>query len=142
VCANYYTIQNKAPLSTPPHPDAPINLQRFAQWALNIAKWSLPDELAAIGAPPRSEGPPMKSPGFAIADRAHFQEIKQMIESGTARSAYGAALKLARDGKLAGSPSSPENIAKRVSSLFLKEKPISDGKKRSLKTSPKTNPNN
>lgn len=61
-----------------------------------------------------------KEPGFALADRDHFAEIGQRRKSGQASSAYGAALQLAREGKLAGA-GTPESRAKRVSALYKRE---------------------
>jgi hypothetical protein len=65
-------------------------------------------------------GPKPGETGFQKADRKLFPEIKALIESGQARGAYGAALKIAS--MLPGSANtSPESKAKRISALYRKE---------------------
>jgi hypothetical protein len=68
----------------------------------------------------KRRGPPSGTTGFRDADRKLFPQILRLIKHGKARSAYGAALILEREGKLVGS-ATPENKAKRVAKFFLRE---------------------
>lgn len=89
-------------------------------------RWPIPLATPAAGmetTPPLPVAAPVAHRGnrsFANADRAHFDEIRQMIQNGAARSAYGAGLILANDGKLAGG-GTPDSKAKRISALFRAE---------------------
>jgi hypothetical protein len=67
-------------------------------------------------------GPQPGSVGFSDADRKHFPVISRLIKNGKAESAYGAALKLAHEGKLPGR-GTKQSRAKRVSQLYRKERP-------------------
>jgi hypothetical protein len=73
------------------------------------------------GASRLQRGPQPGSTGLAAADRKRFAEISRLIKTGEAGSPYGAALKLARDGKLAGA-GTLESKAKRVSRLYRNER--------------------
>jgi hypothetical protein len=59
---------------------------------------------------------------YAEADRRTFPAISRLINERKAGSAYGAALILAHDGKLAGDNTTPESKAKRVSERYRKER--------------------
>jgi hypothetical protein len=63
-------------------------------------------------------GPVGGTTGLQVSDRKIFPSIENLIASGKAFSAYGAALKLHKD--IAGT-GSPENKAKRVSARYRKE---------------------
>lgn len=63
-------------------------------------------------------GPRKGVSGYERPDRRAFNKIKRLIDSGQARSAYGAALMLARDGDLAGEGSTPESKARRVAGRY------------------------
>jgi hypothetical protein len=63
-------------------------------------------------------GPTQDTTGYKAADRKFFPSISRMLKSGDARSAYGAALKLAD--KLAGT-GTPESKAIRVSKQYRLE---------------------
>jgi hypothetical protein len=76
------------------------------------------------GAAPGRRGPRLSTTGFEAADRKSFRLISKLRRAGKAQSAYGAALMLARDGKLA-CEGSPESKAKRVSARYRKEHPES-----------------
>jgi hypothetical protein len=67
-------------------------------------------------------GPPPGSVGYSDADRKQFSAISRLIKNGVAESAYGAALKLAHEGKLPGRGTN-RSRAKRVSQLYRKEHP-------------------
>jgi hypothetical protein len=67
-------------------------------------------------------GPRRGTSGYYAADRKLFPTIKRMLKSGEARSPFGAALKLAIDGKVAGN-SSPESRAKRLSGHYRERHP-------------------
>ena len=70
----------------------------------------------------KRRGPRCGTTGFRDADRKLFPEITRMTKGGgKARSAYGAALHLADEGKIAGT-GSRETKAKRVSARYLKER--------------------
>jgi hypothetical protein len=83
---------------------------------------SPPSEAIERKAPPRlPRGPSRGSSSYADADRKLFGRITKKLKAGKARGAYGAALKLAEAGKVAGSGTN-ESKAKRVGSLYLKER--------------------
>jgi len=65
-------------------------------------------------------GPERGTTGFGDADRKVFPEIANLIDVGQARSAYGAALMLADQGKIPGK-ATREAKAKRVSALYRKQ---------------------
>ena len=68
----------------------------------------------------KRRGPPSGTTGFRDVDRQLFPEISRLIKRGDARSAYGAALILEREGKLVGRAAA-ENKAKRVAALYRRE---------------------
>jgi hypothetical protein len=69
----------------------------------------------------KRRGPPSGTTGFRDVDRQLFPEISRLIKQGDARSPYGAAVMLEKAGKLAGD-AAPENKAKRVATLYRKER--------------------
>jgi hypothetical protein len=73
--------------------------------------------LKALKAP---RGPRRGMSGYASADRKHFPAIAKLLKNGDARGAHGAALMLAKQGKIKGA--SPESAAKRVASRYLESK--------------------
>jgi len=83
----------------------------------DFEKWRRSEQRA------RRPGPARDTTGYQASDRKLFPEISRMIESGDARSAYGAALRIAD--KIAGRNSKPESRAIRLSALYRKELPES-----------------
>ena len=63
-------------------------------------------------------GPTRNKSTYSSADRKNFPEIKKRMNSGKARSANGAALQLAHEGKLAGG-GSEQSKARRVARRYL-----------------------
>jgi hypothetical protein len=70
-------------------------------------------------------GPERGTTGFRSQDRKLFLRISDLMTAGQARSAHDAALILAKGGEIAGA-GTPENKAKRVSVLFLRERGTMD----------------
>lgn len=68
-------------------------------------------------------GPQHGTTGYAALDRKLFPQLKAMVKKGDARAAYGAAKKLAFDGKIAGK-GTHENRAKRLATRYLRERKI------------------
>jgi len=68
-------------------------------------------------------GPRRGTSGYYAADRKLFPTIKRMLKSGEARSTFGAALKMAREGKVAGENSTPESRAKRLADHYRERHP-------------------
>ncbi|MDE2284433.1 MAG: hypothetical protein KGK33_07450 [Hyphomicrobiales bacterium] len=66
-------------------------------------------------------GPRRGTTGYQSSDRKQFAHIEKLMQSGAARSAYGAALQLFDQGKIKGN--SRISAAKRVSALFRRENP-------------------
>jgi hypothetical protein len=65
-------------------------------------------------------GPQQGTTGYRDYDRKLFPRIKRLIDSGAARSAYGAALQLVREMKIEGG-GTDESRAKRLSQRYRKE---------------------
>jgi hypothetical protein len=85
----------------------PVSIPDFDNW------------LHSVNRIPR--GPELGTTGLREADRKVFAEIVERIRSGGARSPYGAALAMAREGTIAGN-GTPESKAKRVSALYRRER--------------------
>ena len=66
-------------------------------------------------------GPRRGTTGYQWSDREQFPHIEKLMQSGAARSPYGAALQLYDQGKIKGN--SRISAAKRVSALYRKENP-------------------
>jgi hypothetical protein len=84
-----------------------VNIKQFDRWLTRNTK------------PVR--GPTRNKSTYAPADRKMFPEIKKRMNLGKARSANGAALQLARDGKLAG-VGSEQSKARRVARRYLQSR--------------------
>jgi hypothetical protein len=65
-------------------------------------------------------GPETGTTGYQASDRKLFHSISRLIGTGQVRGAYGAAQRLIEAGKVAGT-GHPDNRAKRLSTLYLKE---------------------
>jgi hypothetical protein len=87
-------------------------LKRIIVHVRDFKKW-----LGGVGDGRR--GPQEGTTGYKNSDRKLFRRMKKLIDSGATRSAYGAALELA--GQIAGSNTSAQSKAKRVSALYRKE---------------------
>jgi hypothetical protein len=59
------------------------------------------------------------APGYEAEDAGLFPEMTEMIRAGSAKSAHGAALRLALDGRVSGG-GNPESLAKRLAGRFRK----------------------
>ena len=68
-----------------------------------------------------SRGPRPGTTGYSEADRKMFRAIANLLHQGKARSAHGAAMILARSGRLAGAGTETSR-AKRVANLFRTER--------------------
>jgi hypothetical protein len=75
------------------------------------------------GARSKRRGPLPKTTGYQAAARSLFPRIFELISTGQARSAHGAALQLVRSGKVEKKNADEKSIAKRISALYRKEHP-------------------
>jgi len=82
-----------------------VNIKQFDRWLTRTTN------------PVR--GPTRNKSSYASADRKVFPQIKKLISLGKARSAYGAALELAYEDKLAGG-GTKESKARRVARRYLR----------------------
>jgi hypothetical protein len=89
-----------------------VRNSKFERW---FRKWRR-------GASNQHRGPRPGSTGLSDADRKQFTAISRLIKNGEARSSYGAALKLAHEGKLPGDGTN-RSKAVRVSQRYRKERP-------------------
>ena len=84
-----------------------VDIQQFGKWLRSVN--SLPP------------GPKRDETGYAEADKQLFPKMRRLIKEKSLRSPYAAALKLAEEGKVAGSGTF-ESRAKRLASRFRKER--------------------